>query len=91
MYELNYYGILLDKNFKAKEVFSFLKKALIARSGKSAHRGLDGFKEEHFVYKNRFSEKRNFVEGEEKIFHKKTLIYIQVYNGGMIEDSRPYK
>lgn len=91
VYGLNYYGILLDKKFKAKEVFNFLKKALQAGAGKSAHRGLDGFKEGYFNYKNRFNENRGFVEGEENIYYKKKLIYIQTYHGGLIEDSRDYK
>ncbi len=43
---LNYYGVLLDRRFKARVVWNFLKKALRAGAGKTTHRGLNGFKEE---------------------------------------------
>lgn len=91
IYGINYYGILLDKKLKAKIVFDFLKKALRAAAGKSDHRGLDGFKEDGYLYENKFTEKRGFVEGEERIFYNHKLIYIQVYHGGMLEDARSYR
>lgn len=91
VYGTNYYGILLDNNLNAKTVYTFLKQALLAGANKSAHRGLDGYKNHYFRYTNKFTEKRSFVEGEEKIFRKNTLVYIQVYHGGIIKDSRSYK
>jgi hypothetical protein len=91
MYGTNYYGILIDNKLKVKIVFSFLKKALLAGAGKSTHRGLDGYKENSFRYSNKFTEKRGFTEGEEKIFNNNKLVYIQVYHGGIIRDSRTRK
>jgi hypothetical protein len=91
VYGLNYYGAILDKKFKPGEVYAFLKKALVAGAGKTVHRGLDGFKEADFLYMNKFSERRGFVEGKEAVFHKKKLIYTLLYHGGQIKDGRPYK
>jgi hypothetical protein len=93
IYGVNYYGILVGQGRKLgpKRVFDFLKKALRAGAGKTTHRGLDGFRENKFLYKNHFTEKRGFLEGEEKIFYGNKLVYIQVYHGGLIEDTRNYK
>ncbi|MBI4127878.1 MAG: hypothetical protein HY459_02280 [Parcubacteria group bacterium] len=93
IYGFNYYGILVGTGRKLgpKVVFTFLKKALRAGAGKTTHRGLDGFREGRFLYRNRFIEKQGFVEGEEKIFYGDTLVYRQVYHGGPIEDTRSYK
>lgn len=91
VYGLNYYGIVITPKLKAEVIFDFLKEALRAGSGKSIHRGLNGYKRGNWTYRNKFSEKRGFVEGEEKIYHKGKLIYIQLYHGGNIGDLRSYK
>ncbi|MFA7654047.1 MAG: DUF5680 domain-containing protein [Candidatus Magasanikbacteria bacterium] len=91
VYGVNYYGIVVRKKPKAEVIFDFLKEALRAGSGKSIHRGLDGYKNSYWLYKNKFSERRGFVEGEEKIFYKGKLVYIQVYHGGLITDLRSYQ
>lgn len=88
---LNYYGTLLDRRFKASIVWGFLKKALRTGAGKTPHRGLNGFKEGKWLYKNTYKEANGFVEGEEKIYYDKALLYRAVYHGGMIEDTRSYK
>jgi len=81
-YGLNYYGRIVDRKFKTKAVYAFLKKALV--SGSSKYRGMNGYKEDKWMYKNKYTEKRGFVEGEEKIFFNKKLVYILVYHGGKI-------
>ncbi len=43
VYGLNYYGIVVGK-LKAGIIFEFLKEALRAGAGKSAHRRLNGYK-----------------------------------------------
>ena len=91
IYGLNYYGIMTTRTSKAELVFDFLKEALRAGAGKSVHRGLDGYKRNEWRYRNKFTEKRGFVEGEENIYYKKKLVYIQVYHGGAILDPRSYK
>lgn len=93
IYSLNYYGILVGEGWKmgTDPIYDFLKKALRVGPGKNIHRGLDGFKEGNFLYKNNSSEKRGLLEGEEKIFYKNKLVYICLYHGGVIEDSRTYK
>jgi hypothetical protein len=78
----------MRKRFKAAEVFNFLKKAL--KAGKSPHRGLNGFGEEDWLYRNEYAEKRGFLEGEERIYYKEQLVYILIYNGGQISDKRTY-
>jgi len=93
IYGINYYGIVVGhgRNLGSQIIFDFLKKALRAGKGKTTHRGLNGFRENKFLYKNRFTEKRNFIEGEENIFYNNKLVYIQVYHGGLIEDNRNFK
>jgi len=91
VYGLNYYGIVTTGRLKAGIIFKFLKEALRAGAGKSAHRGLNGYKKNEWLYRNRFTEKRGFVEGKEKIYHGKKLVYVQIYHGGAIVDQRSYK
>lgn len=91
VYGLNYYGIVTTKKLKANIIFEFLKEALRAGAGKSIHRGLNGYKRDEWLYRNKFTEKRGFVEGEEKIYYKRSLVYIQIYHGGAIADQRSYK
>lgn len=86
---LNYYGIILDKKFKTKDVYTFLKKALI--KGSSKYRGFDGYAENNWLYKNKYVEKRGFVEGEERIYFNKRLVYVLVYHGGKISESKSLK
>jgi hypothetical protein len=88
---LNYYGTVTGQQPRAEIIFDFLKEALRAGSDKSAHRGLDGYKRDAWLYRNKFSERRGFVEGEEKIYYKGRIVYIQVYHGGAINDKRSYK
>jgi len=91
VYGLNYYGIVTTKKLKANIIFEFLKETLRAGAGKSIHRGLNGYKRDEWLYRNKFTEKHGFVEGEEKIYYKGSLVYIQVYHGGAIADQRSYK
>jgi len=91
VYGLNYYGTVTARKPKADVIFDFLKEALRAGAGKSVHRGLDGYKKDKWLYRNKFTEKRGFVEGEEKIYYKKKMVYVQIYHGGAITDQRPYK
>ena len=91
VYGLNYYGTITASKPKAEIIFDFLKEALRAGFGKSVHRGPSKYKNKEWLYSNRFSEKRKFVEGEEKIYYKGKLVYIQVYHGGVINDLRSYK
>jgi len=91
VYGLNYYGIVTVQKPRADTIFDFLKEALRAGSGKSVHRGLDGFKKKDWIYRNKYSEKRGFVEGEEKIYYKREMVYIQVYHGGAVGDLRSHK
>jgi hypothetical protein len=93
VYGVNYYGILVGQGRKLgpKMVFDFFKRALCAGAGKTTHRRLDGFRENKLLYKNHFIENRGLLEGEEKIFYGNKLVYLQVYRGGLIEDTRNYK
>ena len=86
---LNYYGIIIDRKFNTREVYAFLKKALI--TGKSKYRGLNGYKEGKWLYKNKYTEERGFVEGEERIYFNKKLVYILVYTGGKITEHKSLK
>ena len=88
-YGLNYYGLITKNRFKSRDVYAFLKRALIA--GSSKYRGLDGYKEGSWLYKNKFAEKTGFVEGEEEIFYNKELIYILLYHGGKIAEHKSLK
>lgn len=92
IYGLNYYGKLMGREERdVRAVYEFLKHALRAGAGKSRHRGLNGFNEAKWLYKNTYKETRGFVEGEECIFYGKKIVYRGVYHGGAIEDSRGFK
>jgi len=88
VFGMNYYGAIVDKKFKPAEVYAFLKKALKA---KSPYRGLDGFREGFFLYRNHYKERFAMIEGEERIYYKKNLIYILKYHAGKISVTRSIK
>ena len=88
---LNYYGLILNKKFKTDIVNEIIKAALRAGVGKSLYRGLNNYRNNGFVYKNTYTEKRGLIEGEEKIYYQGKLIYLMVYRGGTIQDNRSYK
>jgi hypothetical protein len=88
IYGLNYYGILLNRRFNSTSVFQLLKKALQAGAGESPHRGLDGYHDKGYRYQNRFVERKGFVIGKERILYHNTLVYLQLYHGGLIVDTR---
>lgn len=89
VYGLNYYGIVINKRFKTGDIYAFLKRALVA--GSSRYRGFDGYKEEKWLYKNKYSEKRGFVEGEEKIYFNRKVVYMLVYHGGKVIEHKSLK
>ena len=88
LYISNYFGYIMEDSFDLKVVYDFLSKALTAGHGKGLFRGLDGFEEGHFKYRNNIKGDLQLAIGDEEILHKNKRIYILYYHGGIIRDSR---
>ena len=84
----NYYGKIMVKNIKMDEIYGFLGRALAAGYGKTFFRGLNGFKEDDYKYKNDIKGNLNFAKGTEEIIFKGKKVYILYYHSGILEDSR---
>lgn len=69
-----------------KEVYAFLKKAILAGDKKSPFRGPDTFTEGDFAYFNN-TIKGDIADfkGREEIWHKEEQIYVLRFIGGIIE------
>ena len=90
LFALNYYGAVLAKPLiDINKIFKFLKGALRANSKKNLYRGMNGFRKGRFTYRNQSVSRKGIVEGKEKIFSGRRLIYVAVYHGGYIYDNRP--
>jgi len=56
------------------------------------YRGLDGYKEGSWLYKNKFAEKNGLCRRRREIFYNKELIYIFIkYHGGKIAEHKSLK
>ncbi len=89
VYGLNYYGMVTDNKLKTKKVYAFLKRVLI--SGSSKYRGQNGYKEGKWLYRNSYNENHGLIEGKEKIYHNKRVVYLLLYHGGRISEHKTLK
>lgn len=86
IWSMNYYGFINDHLVSEKEVYSFLKKALLNVEKRFPFRGPNIYKEEDFEY---FSDTLGFIEefnGKERIDYKGKTIYVGFYHGGLLRD-----
>jgi len=81
---MNYYGKIISEIVPAKQIYQFLQEALKKITENKPFRGLDNFKQGDFEYFNKTEGNVENFNGEEKIFHKKQLVYQLNYNGGLI-------
>lgn len=85
IWTMNYYGLVTEK-VPAKEVYSFLRKAMKQVKENRPFRGPSSFKEGDFKYTDNSKGNINFFSGTEKIFHKGLEVYVLYYHGGLVED-----
>jgi len=86
IWSMNYYGLINDHLVSEKEVYSFLKKALLNVEKRFPLRGPNIFREEDFEY---FSDTSGFIEefnGKERIDYKGKTVYVGFYHGGILRD-----
>jgi len=83
---MNYYGYVLEQSVSEKEVYSFLRKALMQEySGIIPVRGPKSYKENEWRYINTAEGKLDRFTGKEEIYRDNKLIYCAHYHGGSIE------
>ena len=80
-----YSGGLMDDNYRAKEVYDFLKEALKRIPEDLPLRGKEFFSNSKFVYKNFTEGNFDHFMGYETIEYGDNLVYELHYSGGFIE------
>ena len=83
---MNYYGEVISKIIPPKQVYQFLQEALRKVSKDEPFRGPWRFKKDNFQYFNKIKGTVEKFEGEEKIFHKRKLLYRLIYHGGIVAE-----
>lgn len=81
---LNYYGYIENHLVSEKEIYSFLKKALLKVESRFPFRGPNIYKEGDYEY---FSDTSGDLEkfiGKERIEFKGKTIYVGFYHGGLV-------
>lgn len=82
---MNYYGEITDTEVDQEQLYGFLKRALGLVSANSPYRGLDGFEEGDWAYKEKDTGSAGSFFGEEKIYLSGREVYKLVFNGGLIK------
>lgn len=81
----NYYGYIQDLNFNPKQVYSFLKEALMQEYDNIIPvRGPSSFKSSEFEYRNEVKGDLVNFEGKEQILYNGQMVYKAFYHGGFI-------
>ena len=81
---MNYRGYILDKTINNKEVYSFLKQALMNVPKASPFRGPSEFVLGDYKYVSKAQGDQNSFVGVEKIYLKNNKIYELYFHGGMV-------
>jgi len=82
---MNYRGYILDKTIGEKEIYNFLKQALLEASKENPFRGPSKFTSGNFKYTSELTKKDlNSFAGMETIYFKNSKIYELYFHGGMI-------
>jgi hypothetical protein len=85
IWSLNYYGLIETHLISEKDVYNFLKKALLKVETRFPYRGPNIYKENDFEY---FCDTTGILErfiGKERIDYKGETIYTGVFHGGIIK------
>jgi len=86
IWAMNYYGRITSDSPTAKEIYSFLRKALRQASEIEILRGPKSFYKENFKYINRTEGNLWNFFGTEKIFYINDEVYELIYHGGFIQE-----
>jgi len=82
----NYYGYIQDVNLSVKQVYGFLKEALIQEYNNIIPvRGPKSFKNDKFEYQNQVSGDLSNFEGAEIILYNGRPVYKAFYHGGLVK------
>lgn len=84
IWAMNYRGHILDKTIGEKEIYSFLKQALIRVSEFEPFRGPAEFTSDNFKYISESKENIDSFIGSETIYSKSNKIYELYFHGGII-------
>lgn len=83
---MNYYGYVLNKDVSEKDVYGFLRKALMQEySGIIPVRGAQNYEDGNWRYTNSPQGDIDRFTGVEEIYHNDELVYRADYHGGSIE------
>ncbi len=83
---MNYNGHVVDENADEKDIYTFLRKALIQDYDDIIPvRGPKNFKIENYEYKNNISGGLDRFEGREEILKGGKLVYYAIFHGGLIK------
>jgi hypothetical protein len=80
---MNYYGYVIDDSHSPKELFGFLRKALLVDTSAS-FRGPQEYNDLGLTYENSMDGDIKRFAGKEQIKHKDQIIYEAIYHGGYI-------
>ncbi|MBI2087068.1 MAG: XRE family transcriptional regulator [Candidatus Zambryskibacteria bacterium] len=83
---MNYYGYVLNPEVSEKDVYSFLRKALMQEySDIIPVRGAGSYENDGWQYRNTPEGNLERFTGVEEIYRQKELVYRAHYHGGSIE------
>jgi hypothetical protein len=82
-----YYG-WVAKNTKTDPIYKVLRGALAKMPQKYPFRGPKEYKEEGFIYENKWKGNLEEYSGEENIFENKKIVYKANYIGGLVDQRR---
>ncbi|MBT4175186.1 hypothetical protein HOC80_05325 [archaeon] len=85
IWAMNYYGKIFGEQVPAKEIYTFLKKALNLVEEKRPFRGPSELEEGDFKYVDVNNGTLEMFEGKEEIFYKGELVYFLYYHGGFLK------
>jgi len=82
---MNFYGRVLSDKVSAKEVYDFLKKAMMLVKESRPFRGPSEFNEDDWKYTDESEGTIDNFKGKEKIYYQQELVYELEYQGGVIK------
>lgn len=86
IWSMNYYGKAFSNKIPIKEIYAFLRKAMMELEPDRPFRGPNYFRDGKFEYKDNSNGNTTFFRGNEAIYYNGDLVYVLNYHGGKIED-----
>ena len=83
---MNFYGKVISDKVSAKDVYKFLKKAMLQIKEDRPFRGPSEFKEDDWKYTDESKGDIDNFSGKEKIYYRNELVYELEYHGGLIKE-----